>query len=46
MPIVPVFHCRRIASALAFYTTVLDFDVVSVDDPDGNTLRFTRRWLD
>ena len=32
MAIVPVLHCRRIGAALTFYTTVLDFEVVSGDE--------------
>lgn len=32
MPIVPVLHCQRIGPAVAFYTTVLDFEVVSGDE--------------
>ena len=31
MAIVPVLHCRSISAALAFYTVVLDFEVVSGD---------------
>ena len=42
MPIVPVLHCQRIDSALNFYTTVLDFEVVSgdarTDDPAHRVL--------
>ena len=32
MAIVPVLHCRSIAAALAFYTSVLDFVVVGGDE--------------
>ena len=31
MAIVPVLHCESIGAAVAFYTTVLDFDVVGGD---------------
>lgn len=49
MPIVPVLHCRRIASAITFYTTVLDFELVSgddrADDPAYRVLARRGDWL-
>ena len=40
MPIIPTVRCKNIRKSLAFYTDVLGFEHVGVDDPDGNTLRF------
>jgi len=47
MAIIPTVRCRHLKTSLDFYTGGLDFRrwgtrEFYVDDPDGNTLRFTQ----
>jgi catechol 2,3-dioxygenase-like lactoylglutathione lyase family enzyme len=36
MPIIPTVRCSRIATSIAFYTKVLDFECVEGDDNDAD----------